>query len=89
MSIIDVKDTYRVYRDNLGVVNAVNRISDGASLLYYPRTREFDELHPMTVELREWEEKVGEPLDLTDHEPDQPPPDDDGGDDNGGGDVIF
>lgn len=91
MGITDVGNKYRISRDNLGVVNSVNRLPDGASLFYYPQTREFDELDPMTVELREWEAE-NQPLDMSDHEPDPPPPDDDPGDDDGDGDdenIIF
>lgn len=79
---------YIVYRNNLGQVDAVNRASDGASLPYNPQTKEFDELDPMVVELRSWEQENGA-LDLSDHPTDSDP----GFGDSSGGDspdnLIF
>lgn len=59
---------YVVFRDNRGVVDAVNRESDGASLPYYPETKTFDEEHPLVIEMREWLAD-GNILDLSDRSP--------------------
>ena len=85
---VDVNNTYRIFRDNYGVVNAVNRIWDGASLAYNWQTKEFDETDPLTIELRQWEQENGA-LDLSDFPPDpQPEPSDpDPGDPSG--DLIL
>lgn len=65
---------YRVFRTSLGVVDAINRLSDGSSLPYNAQSKTFNESHPLTIELRQWEQDRGTPLDLSDHPPDVVPP---------------
>lgn len=54
--------TYTVFRNGLGKVDAVNRDSDGATVPIW------DEADPLTVDLREWE-AVNGALDLSDRPP--------------------
>lgn len=89
MQPVDVDNKYRVFRDNYGVVNAINRIPDGSALFFDPVSREFDEEDPLVVELREWERERGEALDISDFPPDpelEPTPPDDG---SGSEDLIL
>lgn len=58
---------YRLFYNNLGQLDAIASPS-GASLLFNPQTKTFDEAHPLTVELRAWEQENGA-LDLSDREP--------------------
>ena len=60
---------YLISRDQLGQAIAINRQSDGASLLFDPDNKTFVEDHFLTKELREWETKNGL-LDLSDVPPD-------------------
>jgi hypothetical protein len=62
---------YKIFRNSFGIVDAVNR-DDGASLAFDPMTQTFDELHPLTIELREWEKEHGA-LDLSIQPPPPPP----------------
>jgi hypothetical protein len=55
---------YTIYRNNLGQVDAINALS-GSSLVFDPLTKTFDESHPNTIALREWEKENGT-LDLSD-----------------------
>lgn len=57
-------DMYRIFRNDLGIVDAISSPT-GASLPYNPTTKTFDEEHPLTIALREWETVNGE-LDLSD-----------------------
>lgn len=57
--------TYRVFRNSLGKVDAVNR-EDGAAIPFE------NEADPLTIELREWESEHGA-LDLSDYPPDPLP----------------
>lgn len=49
---------YKVFRDNLGAVRAINS-PEGNGLPYDPNTKSFDEAHPLTIALREWEAENG------------------------------
>lgn len=57
--------SYKIFRNDLGVVDAI-ATTQGASLLFDPQTKTFDESDPLTIELREWEAENGA-LDLGDH----------------------
>lgn len=65
---------YRIFRGSNGIVDAINKISNGASLPYNYQTKTFNESHPLVIELRQWEQETGTPLDLSDHPPDPVPP---------------
>lgn len=56
--------TYRIFYNDLGVVDAVNS-PDGDSLPFDSLTKTFDETDPLTIALREWEASKGA-LDLSD-----------------------
>ncbi|NJO97525.1 MAG: hypothetical protein HC775_17570 [Hyellaceae cyanobacterium CSU_1_1] len=56
---------YEVIRNSLGKVDQVIRRPDGASLLFDPISKQFDEEDVLTLELREWSAQEGE-LDLSD-----------------------
>lgn len=60
---------YKLSYTTQGILDAINRESDGVSLPFYPATKTFDELDPLVVELRQWEASH-EVLDLSDREPD-------------------
>jgi hypothetical protein len=60
---------YKIYRNNLGQVDAINTAS-GESLSFDPVTKTFDETHPLTIALRSWEAENGV-LDLSDREPEK------------------
>jgi hypothetical protein len=62
---------YTVIRNSLGQPDAVNR-EGGASLPFYPRTKEFDEADLLVIELRAWEAENGV-LDLSDRPPESIP----------------
>jgi hypothetical protein len=64
---------YKIFHNNLGKPDAINRLSDGASLPFNSATKTFDESHPLTVELRAWEAIHGA-LDLSDRPPEPLPP---------------
>lgn len=55
---------YRFFYNNEGKLDAINQ-EDGASLPYNPQTKTFDESHPLTQKLREWETTNGT-IDLKD-----------------------
>lgn len=65
---------YRVFRTQEGTVDAVNRMSDGASLPYSYQSKSFNESHPLVIELRQWEQQTGTSLDVSDHPPAILPP---------------
>ena len=52
--------SYRIFRNSLGVVDALNRSPDGATVPIW------DEGDPLTIELRQWE-KINGVLDLSAH----------------------
>lgn len=54
---------YKLFYNDLGKVDSINRQFDGASLPFDSATKTFDESHPLVIELREWEQKNGQ-LDL-------------------------
>lgn len=60
---------YKMFYDSNGRVDAINRESDGASLPYNSQSKTFDETHPLVLELRQWEQNSGTPLDLSDRTP--------------------
>ncbi len=51
---------YRIFRNRQGLVDAINRTSDGVTVPIW------DESDPLTIELRQWELENGA-LDLSDH----------------------
>lgn len=55
---------FEAIRNNLGEVDQIIRRPDGASVLFYSATREFDETNPVTKSFREWEALNGA-LDLS------------------------
>jgi hypothetical protein len=55
---------YKIFRNDLGVVDAI-ATNEGASLLFDPLAKTFDESDRLTIELREWEKENGV-LDLSD-----------------------
>lgn len=63
---------YKFFYTNQGVLDAIASPS-GASLPFNSQTKTFDESHPLTVELRAWEQKNGA-LDLSDRAPEPIPP---------------
>lgn len=58
--------SYRVYRNSLGQVDAINEISTGASVYYW------DEVHPTTIAFHEWLAEHPD-FDMSDHEPEPEP----------------
>lgn len=60
--------SYKIFRNDLGVVDAI-ATTQGASLLFDPETKTFDENDVLTIELRSWEAENGK-LDLSDRQPD-------------------
>jgi hypothetical protein len=63
---------YLIFRNNLGQVDSVNRIFDGASLPFNYQNKTFDESDPLVIELRQWESQNGA-LDLGDIPPEPEP----------------
>jgi hypothetical protein len=61
-----------IFRNNLGQVDSVNRIFDGASLPFNYQNKTFDESDPLVIELRQWESQNGA-LDLGDIPPEPEP----------------
>ncbi|MEN9870515.1 MAG: hypothetical protein RLZZ171_1503 [Cyanobacteriota bacterium] len=59
---------FEAIRNNLGKVDQIIRRPDGASVLFYSATKEFDETDPVTKSLRDWEVLNGA-LDLSDRLP--------------------
>lgn len=56
---------YEILYDQQGEVSAIYRQPGGADLPYFQATKTFDEAHPLTIALREWETE-NDALDLSD-----------------------
>ncbi len=55
---------YKLFYNQFGEVDAINRTTDGATIPWNNQTQAFDEEHPLVIELRQWEAE-NEPLDLS------------------------